>query len=214
MTSFRRGLRAAGCAVQPYEYSGNQIGKSPSPPMAFHLAGRIAMPFRARRQPADSASFFRLLRLSAPGVDTSSLSWHATLASIRPAGSFQPWTRESQPSSPPPRMFREPETNQGVAVENFGAGSCGKPASCLPPPPRFIPGSGPPPPGLAAAERGLAPQDGSDRKHHGSRKRIRAEAWSARPPFSLPGPGWMPGFENRIIARIGAGEHDHRSRRH
>ncbi len=61
---------------------------------------------------------------------------------------------------------------------------------------------------------GPAPQDGSDRKHHGSRKRIRAEAWPARPPFSLPGPGWMPGFENRIIARMGAGEHDHRSRRH
>ncbi len=52
------------------------------------------MPFRARCQPADSAPFFRLLRLSALGVDTSSLPWHATLASIRPAGSFQPWTRE------------------------------------------------------------------------------------------------------------------------
>ena len=43
-------------------------------------------------------------------------------------------------------------------------------------------------------------------------QRIRGAAWSARPPVRLPGPEWMPGFKNRIIARIGAGEHDHRSR--
>ena len=48
------------------------------------------------------------------------------------------------------------------------------------------------PPGGVGA--GLAPQDGLDRYRLGSRQRIRGEAWSARPPFHLPGPGWMPGF--------------------
>ncbi len=48
------------------------------------------------------------------------------------------------------------------------------------------------PPGGVGA--GLAPQDGLDRYRLGSRQRIRGEAWSARPPVRLPGPGWMPGF--------------------
>ncbi len=46
----------------------------------------------------------------------------------------------------------------------------------------------------AAAVRGPAPQDGLDRYRLGSQLRIRPEAWSARPPVRLPGPGWMPGF--------------------
>ena len=53
-------------------------------------------------------------------------------------------------------------------MDKLQAESCGKPVACMPPPPRFIPVPGPPPPGLAAAERGLAPQDGLDRNALGS----------------------------------------------
>jgi len=96
-------------------------------------------------------------------------------------------------------------------VEKLGADSCGKPLPCLPSAPRFIPVSGPPSPGLTTAERGLAPQDGSDRSHLGSQ-----DPWfSMVGPPSRSSPGsWMDaGFKNRISARIGAGEHDHCSRR-
>ncbi len=49
-----------------------------------------------------------------------------------------------------------------VAVDKLGADSFGKLVICMPPP-EFIPVPGPPPPSLAAAVRGPAPQDGSDR---------------------------------------------------
>ncbi len=44
-----------------------------------------------------------------------------------------------------PRMLRESEVNQEVAVDKLDADSCGKPVACMPPPPRFIPVPGPPP---------------------------------------------------------------------
>ena len=57
---------------------------------------------------------------------------------------------------------------------SWGADSCGKPAACVPPPP-----------GLAAAERGQAPQDGSDRNRLGS-----SDPWeSVVGPPSLQPPG-------------------------
>ena len=87
-------------------------------------------------------------------------------------------------------------------MDKLEADSFGKTAPCLQLPLRFTPVWGPPPPGLAAAVRGLAPQGGSDRSSLGSHQRIRLQAWSARPPFSLPRSGWMLGFKNRIIARI------------
>ena len=67
-------------------------------------------------------------------------------------------------------MFRESEMNEEVAVETSVADSCGKPAACQPAHIRFIPVSGPPPPGpaLAAVVRSLAPQVGSDRGNPGS----------------------------------------------
>ena len=88
---------------------------------------------------------------------------------------------------------------------SWGADSCGKPAACVPPPLRFISVPGPPPPvggripgkpacrrgsagpppGLAAAERGQAPQDGSDRNRLGS-----SDPWaSVVGPPSLQPPG-------------------------
>ena len=79
--------------------------------------------------------------------------------------------------------LRESEVNQRWLWQ-LDADSCGKTVSCPRSPPQFIPVTGPPPPGQAAAERGMAPQDGSDRIRLGSRKRIRAAAWSARPPFA------------------------------
>ena len=69
-------------------------------------------------------------------------------------------------------------------MDTLEADSCGKLVTCMPSPPRFISVSGPPPPGLAAAVRGLAPQGGSDRFSLGSHQRIRLQAWSARLPFS------------------------------
>ena len=53
-----------------------------------------------------------------------------------------------------PRMLRKSEVNQEVAVDKLDADSCGKLVACMPPPPRFIPVPGPPPPGLATAVRG------------------------------------------------------------
>ena len=38
-------------------------------------------------------------------------------------------------------------------MDKLDADSCGKPVACMPPPPRFIPVPGPPPPGLATAVR-------------------------------------------------------------
>ena len=74
-------------------------------------------------------------------------------------------------------------------MEKSGAISCAEHAGCLPPSLRFIPVSGPPPSvHFRRRRRGLAPQDGLDRYRLGSRQRIRGEAWSARPPFHLPGP--------------------------
>ena len=61
-----------------------------------------------------------------------------------------------------PRMLQESERNQEVAVDKLDADFCGKLVACLASPSRFISVSGPPPPSLAA-ERALAPQDGSDR---------------------------------------------------
>ncbi len=58
-----------------------------------------------------------------------------------------------------PRMLQESERNQEVAVDKLDADSCGKLVACLASPFRFIPVSGPPPPSLAAAERGLARGD-------------------------------------------------------
>ncbi|MCY4459006.1 MAG: hypothetical protein OXC26_01185, partial [Albidovulum sp.] len=80
-------------------------------------------------------------------------------------------------------------------MEKLGADSCGKLLPCHPLAPRFIPVSGPPPPGQAAAERGLAPQDGSDRIGLGS-----LDPWiSMVGPPSRSSPGsWMDaGFKNR-----------------
>ncbi len=57
-------------------------------------------------------------------------------------------------------------------MDKLDVDSCGKTVPCPRSPPQFIPVTGPPPPGQAA-ERGMAPQDGSDRIHLGSRKRIR-----------------------------------------
>ena len=70
-------------------------------------------------------------------------------------------------------------------MDKLEADSCGKPVACMLRPPRFIPVPGPPPPGLAAAERGQAPQDGSDRDSLGS-----ADPWSSvvgPPSRSSPG---------------------------
>ncbi len=87
-----------------------------------------------------------------------------------------------------PRMPSEPALTGGGGFAEVGGGFPLKSRPLLPPPSRPVPGPGPPPPGLAAAERGLAPQDGSDRNGPGSHSRIRAPAWSARPPVSLPRP--------------------------
>ena len=111
------------------------------------------------------------------------LSGRRDASPTRNKGSFR------QNTSYASRIRSEP----GVAVGKLDAYFCGKTVSCPRSPPRFIPVTGPPPPGWAAAERGQAPQDGSDRIHLGSRKRIRAAAWSARPPLSLPCPEWMLG---------------------
>ncbi len=63
----------------------------------------------------------------------------------------------SAAARPPPRMFKESETNQEVAVEKLGADSCGKLLPCHPLAPRFIPVSGPPPPRPGGGGAGPGP---------------------------------------------------------
>ena len=61
-------------------------------------------------------------------------------------------------------------------MDKLDADSSGKPVAYMPPPPRFIPVPGPPPPGLATAVRGLPRRAG---RTECTLDQIRATAWSA-----------------------------------
>ena len=68
-----------------------------------------------------------------------------------------------------PRMLRESERNQEVAVDKLDADSCGKTVPCLPSPSRFIPVTGPPPRPPGAHGAGRARRMRRHRLHGGNR---------------------------------------------
>ncbi len=109
-------------------------------------------------------------------------------------------------------MLSEPALTGGGGFAEAGGGFPLKSRPLLPPPSRSVPGPGPPPPGLAAAERGLPRRTG---RTGTSLDRIRGSVMERDRPV-LPSGSRVPmdaGSGNRTVTGTGAGDHDRRRRR-